>query len=160
MTREEARYNRIVKKHDKKLFVTTNRISKVLEVYRENYTPETYDISGITGEPNCYLTGILPNHHYIMSLTDTWTVFGNPTFYGETYLLDRLGFIDTWKSDSMANQMEKHNEKIDQSSKRAFNNEVEAFTHDFRNDFKKTFSDVNTSSMEKIDKRKINEEKI
>lgn len=158
MTRDEIKYTRIVRKHDEKLFVRENRQTKVLDVFREHFEHEVMDISDIVGEDS-YYSAVVPQHHYIMSLTDNWNSSGHPAPWGENPLRERLGEIDAWNPESHYNKIDEINAKVDKSKQRDFDNQTEAFAYEFRDSFKETFKDVNTASMEKIDKRKLKEKK-
>lgn len=156
MTLEERRFTRIVKKHDDKLFVRQNAHNKQLEVFREGHRTASCDASDFLG-PNATLSYTIPCPFYVMSLTDNWNCSGRPAMWGELPLLARLRQIDAWDRESLASRMDEINEKVDQSAQKDFVNKTEDFAYEFRNQFKKTFSDVNTSNMEKIDKRRLKE---
>lgn len=144
----EKRLTDVVRRHDEKLFVQKN-YQGVLQVLRENFVLHAYDVNGKV------IHALAPAPHYVMALTDTWAPNGRPVDWGVEPLLERLKFIDGWSKQSFVNsEMALQNEKSDQSKKRDFANKTEAFAYEFRDSFKKTFSDINTASMEKIERRK------
>lgn len=155
MTRDEAHFTRIVKKHDIKLFCRENPQMGCIQVLREAYRAERVDFSEVTGIEGDTLAYPVSSPYYIMSLTDNWNATGSPAHWGELPLLKRLRDIDGWERDSLANTWEEKNKKQDEKEHKDFCNKTEDFAYEFRDQFKKTFADVNTSSMEKIDKRRI-----
>lgn len=144
----ELRINQILKKHDEKLFLNKNYKGE-LQIMREKYVSNTYSFD------NRVLTVYEPNHVYIMSLTEDWTSKTAPVDWGLEAISRRLKEIDGWNPDSVISQMRKENEKVDKSKKRDFENKVESFAYEWRDEFKKATSDINTSNLKKLDKRKI-----
>lgn len=88
--------------------------------------------------------------HLIFSLTDTWTASGIPRNWGIDVILDRLKAHDLWsRADFVENYM-KSLEKDEEIRDKDRRNNIEAFLYDFAGQFRKTFSDVNTSTMNKL----------
>ena len=95
-----------------------------------------------------------------MALTDTSKVTGTPVEWGSLKLLQKIQSIDGHKRDVLEDTLA-HNEKVDKAIERSDRNNFESFMYEFRDDFKETFKDVNTSNMDmKKDLRKTNELKI
>lgn len=146
---QEIRLTGAVKRHDPKLFVKKGYRGVTL-VLREHFVHHAYDVDGQT------IFCLEPAPHYIMALTDTWSASGIPCEWGVEPILERLKMIDGWNKQSFVNQeMEKVNEKADQSKQRETFNKIEDAAYESHSVFKKTFADINTASMKKIDKRKI-----
>lgn len=92
--------------------------------------------------------------YYVFSLTDNWTLTGKPVEWGSEPILARLKAMDLWNSGVGLEEVLEHNEQVDLSRERARKNNIESFLYEFRSQFSKTFSDVNTANMKKIDRRK------
>jgi hypothetical protein len=92
--------------------------------------------------------------HYIFSLTENWSVSGKPVDWGILPILARLKAIDCWSRDDFMQELEESYEKNKKSKERDFSNTVESFMYEFRSAFKKTFNDINTSTLPKIDRRR------
>lgn len=67
--------------------------------------------------------------------------------------------MDAWNRDVFKEVVDQ-NEKVDLSEKRAFKNELEAWASDVRPVFKKAFSDINTSTVVKNDRRVLKDKQI
>lgn len=144
----ETRLTGVVKRHDPKLFVQRN-FKGVLQVLRENYVLHPYEVD------DRVIHCLSPAHYYVMALTDTWGANGNPVEWGVEPILQRLKMIDCWSSQSfVSDEMEKQNDKADRSKERDLMNRTEAAAYEMHSSFKKTFSDVNTANMNKIDLRR------
>ena len=72
--------------------------------------------------------------------------------WGVLPVLQRLREIDGWNRDVLK-EVRDHNEKYEESKSRDFRNNAEAFFSDHRDHFKKAWSDLNTSTVEKKDSR-------
>ena len=75
--------------------------------------------------------------------------------WGLEVIRNRLVAHDLWNNDNIANQVIRDAEKRSESKERALKNTIESFLLDFRRQFGKTFNDVNTSSLAKIDRRAL-----
>lgn len=145
----EYKIDSFIKRYDPKLFVQKNK-DGVLQILREKYALKPYEIDDIT------IHCLEPSHEYIMSLTDNWGYSGKPIDWGLEPIWQKLSAIDGWKPNSFINQdFENENRKVDEEKSRSFKNKTEDFVKDFHGTFKKTFADVNTASMAKLDKRKL-----
>lgn len=121
--------NRAVKNYDSCLYVQENPDGR-LDLYRQNRDK--------TSPP-----------HFVFSLTDSWTPTGRPIDYGVEPVLNRLRAHDLWRDDRFVEEWIKEHEKSVESAERSRRNSVEDFLYDFRNQFHRTFNDVNTSNMDK-----------
>lgn len=90
--------------------------------------------------------------HFLFSLTDTWQPQGTPIDYGIDTVLNRVKAHDLWRDDGFIENWIKNHEAFKESQERERKNSIESFLYDFRSQFKKTFSDVNTANLEKIRK--------
>lgn len=148
MSRVEHRLTKEVRKHDPKLFVKKNHLG-VMQVMRESYQQHPYYVDGSV------IYALISAPHFIMGLTHNWTANGNPCEWGIEPIMRRLQEIDGWNDNSFVNsKLEDHNEKADLSAKREMNNKLEAAAYESHSTFKKTFADINTANMNKIDNRR------
>jgi hypothetical protein len=92
-------------------------------------------------------------------LTHNWRPQGNPVEWGILPILARLKQSDLWKRD-IVSDIEKNEERIAKENDRDRQNKTEDFLYDFHAKFKKTFSDVNVSTMEKKDRRRLADKQI
>lgn len=98
---------------------------------------------------------VLYNHDdadLVFPFTSTFTSRGYPVKWGVLPVLQRLREIDGWNRDVLK-EVRDHNEKYEESKSRDFRNNAEAFFSDHRDHFKKAWSDLNTSTVEKKDSR-------
>ena len=144
----ERRITKELKKRDAKLYVHKN-YKGVLQVMRESYAHHPYLLD------DCVVYALVPTPHFIFALTDNWTASGKACEWGVEPVLKRLTEIDTWNDHSFVNKdLEKHNKKVDESKAREVNNKIESAVYESHRVFKKTFADINTANMAKIDKRR------
>lgn len=147
----ETRLTQFVKRYDEKLFVQKN-YKGIQQIMREHFQLHPYDVDGIT------IHCLEPAHFHVVSLTDNWMDSGTPVEWGMLPIWNRLSEIDGQKRHSFVNdEMHRNQEKREKSKERARANMMEAKAYELRDAFKKTFSDVNTASMDKTDKRKLRE---
>lgn len=148
----DIRVEQTLKLHDPKLFLSRNGFGEP-QIMRHGVKAVAYDIDGTT------VLNYEKAPHYIMSLTADWTSRTAPVEWGLEAITRKLQEIDSWNSDSLVNKMFEHNEKVDQSKKRALQNETEAFVKDWRRDFAKHTSDLLTHSVGKKDSRRKKEKR-
>lgn len=145
----ERRITQELKKHDSSLYAKTNRFG-ITQVFKKYSSLVPYEIDG----KKVYC--LEPNDLYIFSLTVDWTPKSPVADWGLEPLMRKLRSIDAWNKDSEVHQINKMNEKVDESKARHMKNESEAFASDVLYPaFKKTMGDINTANLNKIDKRRI-----
>ena len=83
---------------------------------------------------------------------------GRPVEWGAENVLNKLRAIDGWNRD-LIREIEESNEKVEKSKDRDLDNQIEAWAYDARDAFKKDFSQFNTSSVAKKDRRRIKTKK-
>lgn len=138
---------RELKKYDDKLIVRTNR-KGVRIIYEVRKKVDWFELDGHK------IGHLTDNPQIVFCLTDTWTIHGKPVDWGLLPILDKLRFSDMALNTSLMEDLEKQDEEMEESKKRDMRNQTEAFLYDFRSQFKKTFSDINVSSLDKTDKRR------
>lgn len=141
------RITRAIQEHDGQLFA--KREGEVIHIFRKwkKYVPIWLDEAS-------YILHARPDRHLIFSLTDNWTVHGSPVDWGIEPIIARLKAMDLWGRSDFMDEWFKERERIEQSKRRDFRNNVESFMYDFRDQFKKATKDINTANLEKIDRRK------
>ena len=126
--------------------------SKTLTKHLSEYDRDLYAVEHKPPRVDVYRKSQLgcnpPN--YLFSLTDTWTSSGKPIEYGIEVVMNRVKAHDLWRDDNFVEHWIKEHEQEEESKARDFRNSIEGFLYDFRRDFKKAFSDVNTSNMDKV----------
>lgn len=142
------RLTRALQAYDSALFC--GQENGVLNVYRRTKTYEKYDLDGSV------LLASKPFRHHVMALTHNWNVSGVPVDWGIEPILCRVKAMDLWNNDlHSAATLIKGYEKAKEIEEKDFRNNVESFLYDFRSQFAKATNDVNTSTLSKMDKRRI-----
>ena len=95
-----------------------------------------------------------PTPHLIFALTDDWTVKGKPVQWGIDPILNRLRAHDLWNRGDIAGQLDEERSKADASSRRSLRNSIESFLYEFRSQFARATNEINTSTLEKVDRRR------
>lgn len=148
MSFQALAYTRALKRHDRDLFCAPN-MDNVLCVFRQvkRFVPvcETEDFK---------LMNLVVGKQFVFALTDSWTLRGKPRAWGIDFVLDRVREIDTQANERFIEELEKQNEKLDESKKRSFRNETEAFWAENRRAFAKATDDILTHSLSKDEPRK------
>lgn len=141
--------NRSLKWIDRELYAKRENTGAI-HIYRKHktYVPYKWDKGTLFYQVDCPFL--------IFPLTEDWTVRSKPVDWGTEPVVDRLKMIDAWNRPQLFRDLEQQSEKVDEGKKRDQYNRAEAFMYDFHSQFKKTFSDVNTSQMSK---RPIKEKK-
>ena len=139
-----------VQQYDKNLFCDVN-YKGILCIYRKSKTYDLFDVDG----GKLFVTR--PLKQYVCALTDTWNELGKPVDWGLLPIVNRLKAIDLASNPRLFEDLISSYEKAKESEERDFKNNVESFLLDFRKQFARSFNDVNTSTMEKIDRRRVHD---
>lgn len=152
MVSDAKRITRHLRKYDKDLIarVETDKIC----IFQKRKRFVEYDFEGMR---LFYLT---PYYDYVFSLTDNWALSGNSVPWGIEVILARLRAIDLLQDPKFLEAIENDNQKVDERDARRRRNNAEAFARDMRRSFAKAFDGINTSTLEKTDRRRIDERKI
>ena len=127
--------NRIVRGYDKYLFAQREQNGNV-HIYR------------LTSDPANPM-------YFVCALTDNWLATGRNREWGLEVIRARLKAMDIWADESPLDRLEKEHERREESDKRSFGNNVEAFMYDFRRQFARATNEVNTGSLSKFDRRSL-----
>lgn len=135
-----------LQRHDRQLVAEWH--NENICIFRKALTHEQYDVDGQT------IVYFKPVKHFLWALTKDWRMASEPADWGLEAIMAKVKESDLWHRDKLANELIKDYEKRDESNKREAGNQIEDFCHEFRPAFKKTFSDYNTSTLEKVDLRR------
>lgn len=141
-------YTKALKSYDRELFAgrTTDGVACVFRRHKR-YVP-VCELNGGS------LHALIEGKQFIFALTDNWTARGVPRDWGVDFVLNRIKEIDSLANERMLDEMDAHNEKIDESNKRSLKNEMEAFWSHERRRFAKATDDILTHSLSKNETRK------
>lgn len=142
---------RAVKQYDRELYCGRDKEGKLC-IFRKSLRWEAYEL-----EENVVLRVARPAPHLVFPLTDNWKSQGMPVDWGVMPILDRLRAHDLHNRD-LVRELEKEYDKNKEQLARESHNQAEACASEMRNQFKKAFADVNTSSMAKIERKRKDEE--
>lgn len=139
-----ARMTRAVKTIDRTLYCKRNPMTEKVYVMKEAKKVKSYLM-----EDNSTLHVAYTDEYQVMALTHNWSVYGESVPWGEVPILERLREIDRHNKADLVRELELKEEKRRESERRHMRGEAEAFFSDYRREFMKSFSDVNTSNMDK-----------
>lgn len=134
--------------HDSELYCRRHPGSGVYCVYRKAVRWEDYLWEG----------GILrfsrPSKNLCFALTDTWQITGKPIDWGIEPVLERAKETHFSRNEERIEELIRSYQRAEESRARQLSNEAECFLTDFRRQFARTFNDINTSTLEKVDRRR------
>lgn len=135
--------NRALKRYDRSL-VARKQGEKII-VYRKSKRLEPY--------PECNLFWVRDVEDYIFALTENWGLHGEAADWGIEPVMARLKSIDLAYNDVIGNLDRQYYEDERRRKKERISRK-EDMLREVRPVFRDVFKDVNTASMEKIDKRR------
>jgi len=92
-----------------------------------------------------------PQGQFVFALTDNWVSKGDPRPWGIEPVMARLKALDLWnRGVDIFDEIEKEDEKDEESSKRDLKNNTESFLYDFASEFRKATGQINTSNLKNI----------
>lgn len=137
-----------LKRHDRDLYVV-RQPSGMHQVYRRSVRWETHEFEGQM------LRVSRPNPQFVLPLTHDWSLQGKPVEWGIEPLLAEIKARDNWRDDSAFEEMKKRRDREASNRERENRNEFRARAADMRRDFARATNDINTSSLEKVDRRRM-----
>lgn len=140
---------RALKRYDRDLYAERASDCELIGVYRKVVRWETYHLDGSN------LVFSRPSSEPVMFLTHNWKINGQPVDWGTEPLMARIRAFDGWNHDSVVEEVIAERESLAKNRQRAFRNELKARAADMRQEFAKAVNDINTSSLEMVDKRRI-----
>lgn len=142
-----SRLNKELKNYDYKLFAIRVQ-SGMIHVRRKaaNVGDSDFDIdSGHSGPPS----------YFVCALSDNWSQLGKAVDWGIEPVMDRIKTMDLWSSHHNLNDMRARRERDKRDQDRQLQNDFRAIAADMRKDFARSVNDINTSSLEKLDSRRV-----
>lgn len=140
---DERILTRNLRRYDANLYAKRNsKGTMCIWCNHKRYEPFTYK-KGVS------LKVLKVDPYLVMALTDTWSVSGKPVEWGIDVVINRLKAQDILKNPNIFKDMDELDEKVEESKQRDMSNTIESFLYDFRSQFKKTFNDINISSLKK-----------
>lgn len=136
-----------LKTHDRELYCEKHREGKLC-VYRNSKRWESYQL-----DDGSIITVARSAPFFVFALTHNWRMDGNPVEWGYIPILNRLNEIDTQRRD-MVSELEAQYEIAEKSERRQKRNQIEDGLRESYSKIKKSFSDVRTCNMEKVDNRR------
>lgn len=108
---------------------------------------------------NHYQTALLPGEYhpqFILALTDTWKLTGKPVDWGIEPIMAQIRSMDAWAKEDLYSDMCKRRARENELKDQHFKSEVRASADELRRDFAQATNDINTSTLEKVDRRRKN----
>lgn len=139
--------NRLVRTHDPDLYVKRAG-NGTLCVMKRRVSWESYEFAGAL----LHYSRIFDD--LVLPLTDDWQATGQPVEWGMEPVYWKLQELDGHRDDTGYDKFVKEREQKRANKDRAFKNEVRARAYDLRKDFARATNDINTSTLDKIDKRR------
>lgn len=90
----------------------------------------------------------------VLPITDTWIESGKPVDWGIEPILWQIQKLDSWRDDGDYDRFVKERERQKENKQREHRNEFKALAYDCRREFAKATNDINTSTLDKTDKRR------
>lgn len=144
----EPRLTRRLKEYDRDLYAYKS-ISGTIMIMRQANRLEASDYWQEDVDP------ALLHPQFIFALTDTGTLQGKPVTWGIEPILARLKGMDIWRNDSWLTERKTRIEAEKKDKERQQKEEFRALAADIRKDFAKATNDINTSTVAKIDNRRL-----
>ena len=90
----------------------------------------------------------------ILPVTENWLASGRPVDWGIEPIFWKIQELDSWRDDGDYDRFCKTRENKKNDRTRAHKNEMRALAADCRREFASATNEINTSIMEKVDKRR------
>jgi hypothetical protein len=141
-------YTKALRRYDRDLFVERTK-DGALCVFRKvkRYKP-------VCVSEGFRLMNLTECKEFVFALTDNWTLSGRPVEWGIDRVISRLQQHDAWENERFFEELDRENEKVDESRRRALKNEAEAFWSDNRRAFQRATDDILTHSLSKDEPKK------
>lgn len=143
-------YTKALKRYDKDLFAGLTKDGRAC-VFRK-----TKRFEPVCVDDGFKLLNLIDDVQFIFALTDNWLMSGKPRDWGIDHVLGRIREIDTLAKQRFFEELDEHNEQVEEKKKRHFRNEAEAFFADNRKAFAKAFDETHgtITSLSKDEPRK------
>ncbi len=141
-------YTKALRSYDRDLFAGRTK-DGLLCVFRKS---KRYDL--VCDAVDFKLYNLRDDKQFVFAITDNWMATGKPRDWGIERVLGRVREIDVVANKRLFDEMDAHNEKVDESKQRGIRNEMEAFWSHERRRFAKATDDILTHSLSKDEPRK------
>jgi len=148
MSGRVKRITEVVKQYDRRLFAN-EALGKVMimrqadRVEASDYNQSAPDIARL-------------NPQLVFALTHNWNVHGSPVEWGLEPIMAQLRSMDGWSDPGMFKDMVKKRERDEADKQRSNRNDIRARAADMRTEFARSTNDINTGSLNKVDRRRNN----
>lgn len=151
MDQKLRQMNRLLKRYDSDL-VSRRYMDGALAILRKRRGYDFYRMPG-----DCVLWFGFDWEQLVLPLTDNWIETGKPVDWGIEPILAQMQKIDGWRDDSDYDRFCEDRQRRRDNKQRAFRNEMRARAYDLRRDFARATNDINTSSLNRIERRRIHD---
>lgn len=127
--------NRNLKSYDRELFAMTS--------------------NSVDTEKTCVFRKSRFGPIFILALTDNWLAHGTPREWGLDPIMRKVSEMDSHRDSSMYDDFCKERDRKKESMMQSYRNDIKAAAYDLRKDFARATNDINTSTLEKIDNRRL-----
>jgi hypothetical protein len=141
-------YTKALKSYDRELFAGMSKDGLPCVFRRSKRFEVVYEEEGVR------LLNLVEGKQYVCAITDNWTATGKRREWGIDDVVDHIRKIDVVANKALFDEMDAHNEKVEESKKRDVRNNIESFWIDQRRAFQKATEHVLTHSMSKDEPRK------
>jgi len=126
-------YTRALRRYDRDLFAEKNR-DGVLCVFRlyKRYEP-------VCVTDDFKFLNLIKAKQFVFALTENWTLLTKPRMWGIDQVLNRIREMDLRANERFFEEMDAAHERADESERRRFKNDTEAFLADNRKQFADAF---------------------
>jgi hypothetical protein len=128
--------------------------SGIPAIFRRTYRAEVHDLDGDS------LVVLKDAPHFVFALSDNWSANGKPVDWGLEPIMARLKAMDIWGRQSIVDELINEYEKASESKDKDRQNNIESFLYEMHSKVKKSWSDINTSTLSKKDRRRDDEKKL
>ena len=87
---------------------------------------------------------------FILALTDTWTLQGQPVEWGMEPIMAKLRSMDSWREDTILDSIVAERERREASKAQTNKNEFRARAYDLRKEFAEATNDINTTGLSRV----------
>lgn len=134
-----------LKGHDKMLFATKTNTGMV-QVWRR---ADRWAAADLLHEES----GHSQPMQFILALTDSWKLDGNPVDRGIEPVLYKIRQMDSWNKGSQLDAMRRRRDAEKEDQDRQKRNETRAIAADLRSEFARSVNDINTAGLDMTDPR-------
>lgn len=148
MDQKLRQVTRLLKQYDSDL-IAKRYLDGTLAILRKRRGYDFYRFS------DCVLWSSFDWEDLVLPITDNWIETGRPVDWGIEPILWQMQKIDGWRDDSDYDRFYQDRERRKANRARARRNEMRALAADCRREFARATNDINTSSLDRIDRRRI-----